>query len=338
MATLKDISAATGISVTQVSRALGGFSDVGAETRARVRAAADQLGYRPNALARALKSGRSGVVTLLMPEEVSPGTRAQLFETIHGLTQACASRGLRLALEVVPQTGAFDPEALFARGPVDGVIVLDPMERDPRIEALMAQRVPLVVRGRDPGQAHPCIDLDFAQIGWQLAQAACRAGHRRVLCLSGPETQYAARAFGQAVSEVMGEAGLAEGLHLAPSVASQARGRELALLWLARADRPTAIVAANAALAAGVYEAAAELDLAIPRDLSVLAHDDGRRDGDPSDASTFTPALTGTLAPRRAELDALANHLAAQIAGSEPSTRPQLLGAPFHEGGSLSAP
>ena len=69
---LSRIAVALGLSVTTVSRALGGFSDVSAATRARVEAEAARIGYRPNRAARMLRSGRSGAVAMVLP--AAPGT------------------------------------------------------------------------------------------------------------------------------------------------------------------------------------------------------------------------------------------------------------------------
>ena len=82
-ATLKDIAASTGLSVTQVSRALNDHDDVSAETKIRVREAANALNYRPNLSARKLASGRSGIVGLVLPpQDRTPRDSKLRFSTV----------------------------------------------------------------------------------------------------------------------------------------------------------------------------------------------------------------------------------------------------------------
>src|SRR5258706_12291893 len=69
MGSLRDLAQSLGLSITTVSRALDGYSDVSVATRERVRAAADSPAYRPNAAARRLRRGATEVVTLILPTE-----------------------------------------------------------------------------------------------------------------------------------------------------------------------------------------------------------------------------------------------------------------------------
>ena len=113
MATLKDLSRHLGLSVTQVSRALNGHSDVNEQTRARVQEAAKILKYQPNISARRLVTGRSGTVGLVVPPPVSTDGHAVFVEMISGLSASFAQQNVHFLLHVVnPQE---DPVAVHRR-------------------------------------------------------------------------------------------------------------------------------------------------------------------------------------------------------------------------------
>ena len=133
MTTLRDVSREAGVSLTQTSRALGAHADVSAATRRRVEAAARRLGYRANLAARALRSGRSGLVALVAPPPAGDESDDVLLELVTGLTSALAGRGMRLVLHVL-QVGD-DPAEVHARlwagGGLDGFVVSGPRRRIP---------------------------------------------------------------------------------------------------------------------------------------------------------------------------------------------------------------
>ena len=292
MATLKQIAAAAGVSVTQASRALGGHHDVSRATRDRVRAAADQLGYHPNRAARALVSGRSGLVAMVVPAPDAPPAEDPLFEIVMGLSAEFTRRDLHFVLHVLQpgEDAAEAHERLWRGGGIDGFVVIQPKVSDPRIARLADLGAAFVVHGASAiaGSA-PRVDIDNGAAAFDLVRAARESGHDHILFLNGPEDQvFAAERRKGAL-----RAGLdADAISHGPML--RRRGREEAATALTTATPPTAIIAGNTFLAEGVYAAAADLGLSIPMDLSVLAHDDALSAHDPA---TFTPPLTGTRAP-----------------------------------------
>ena len=292
--TLKDISVEIGVSVTQVSRALGGFGDVSAETRQRVQEAALRLGYRPNAIARGLKTGRSGIVAMVVPASIEAPQRGGMFEIVIGISTAVSRNGMRLILHVSqPDDDPADVhEDLFKAGGIDGFIVVEPVADDQRIGRLQQLGVPYVVHGRDPKTDHHFVDVDNVALARTMAACLRAHGHRHIAFLNGPEGFTFSEARASGFRAELGKLEAAGGaLWILPGVMTAERGERDVLELLAHPNRPTAFIAGNLMLAKGVYDAAQRMSYRIPDDLSVLGHDDGLSQYPPS---CFTPVIGGT--------------------------------------------
>ncbi len=145
---IKDVAREAGVSITAVSHALSGKGRLPEETRARVRQVAAALGYTPNAAARSLAGGMTGLLSTYVS---LPGDAPLAFteidyyvELIDAAVAAAVERGY--ALVVAPTTAG---EETWARLPLDGVIVIDPAEGDPSLAAVRDRGVSLVLIGRD---------------------------------------------------------------------------------------------------------------------------------------------------------------------------------------------
>ena len=149
-ATIKDVARLAGVSPTTVSHALGGQRPVRAATRARVREAAERLGYRPHPGARSLKVTGTGVLALCLTSVTGgPLPFAEMeyyFRVVNAATQKAL--GERFALVVVPET---DSGVFWDRLLLDGAIIVDPVGDDPSARILQARGLPCVTVGRHPG-------------------------------------------------------------------------------------------------------------------------------------------------------------------------------------------
>ena len=269
MANLKDLARRLNLSVTQVSRALNDHDDVSRTTKDRVRAAAAEIGYRPNLAARKLRSGRSGIVAMIVPGRSETVEIELLMETVMGLSAEFSRRGMQFVLHVLsPGEDAAEAHGrLIHGGSIDGLILTDPLLDDPRIAVLEASGTPFVVHGRDrPDAAYSFVDIDHRRIGRELAAALCARGCRRIALVDGPpDRPYSLRRRAGAQ-----EALAAVGLSLDPALVcdgpmTMERGR-LAAGRLGAAGIDGAF-AGNMMLAAGLRDGLA----AIP----IAAHDDG---------------------------------------------------------------
>ncbi|ETX27179.1 substrate-binding domain-containing protein [Roseivivax isoporae] len=341
MTTLKDLSRHLGLSVTQVSRALNGHSDVSARTRARVETAVKELNYIPNLTARRLVSGRSGVVGLVA--EAGPDTPEDsvFFETVLGLSGEFSRRDIQFVLHLMPP-GTGDARPVYDRlrlgGGLDGFVLLGPCPGDPRIRHLEDSGVAFVVHGRShAAPPYPFFDVDNCAILHDHAARLAALGHTRIALVdAGPGAAFTAfREDGyRAALE-------AAGLRPDPALVVRApmtegNGLVAAIRLLSDpATRPTAIICGNLLVAKGVFAGIRALGLTVPGDVSVTAHDDVLR---AVGADGFAPALHRTRAPIADSWPHLADFLARAVAGEDPAALQRV--APFKviEGASIAPP
>jgi LacI family transcriptional regulator len=327
MTTLRDVAKATGFSVTTVSRALRGFDDVTAETRRLIEVVARELDYRPNQIARKLVSGRSGMVGLVLEAPPQPFEHGHFFELIASLSQAFSARDLDFVLRIGDGTSALPThERLINRGALDGFILTLPVLDDPRIGLMLARNVAFVVHGHQVGDdRYAFFDTDNRLASALAVELLAGLGHRRIALVAGPPRWPSVAERVRGFRAAMAARGLPFDAGLVThGDTSTAYGAEVAARLLARPERPTAIVCCNSLVAAGVYEVARARGLAIPADLSVVAHDDAL----PQVATDrLEPALSVTRLPLRAAGEPLADLLVRRIAG-EPVASLQVTQAP----------
>jgi LacI family transcriptional regulator len=340
MATLRDLSKHLGISVTQVSRALNGYDDVSEATKQRVKEAARELGYSANISARMLKSGRSGIVAMVVDAAAERDVPDVLMAGVFGLSTGFARRDMQLILHAMPEgADPVETHAKLARsGLIDGFIIVNPQApNDPRILFLEREGVPFVVHGRDRNAPdYPYVDIDNHMIGYRLTQYLLGLGHRSIALLDGPHgAAYSAARFAGHLA-ALAEAGLEPNMPLVRRVPmTEATGRQEMDEILRLADRPTAVIAGNTMLAAGIYSAISGHGLQVGRDISVVAHDD-RLPRLP--AEDFMPPLTVTESALSASVEPLVELLIARISTPRAKAEARLLPVSFVERASAQKP
>jgi LacI family transcriptional regulator len=317
MATLKDIGAALGLSAATVSRALNGFPEVSARTRDRVQQTADKLGYRPNRIAQRLVTGRSGMVGMIVKIQPDMSSDMIFFEILTGLTAALAARDTDLVFAVDQSDDPIEPyQRMLERGILDGFILNAPVPDDPRVAWLLARGTPFVVHGQDRQDVdYPFFGIDNRAVMRDSVDLLAALGHRRIAFLNGElRLAFAADRLAGFRDAMAAEGVTVPDVFTAAEEPSESYGyaRGLAMLSGRQGVRPTAIICASTVIAAGVLQAARDLGLEVPRDLSVMAHDDALPK---LRAINFSPALTVTRAPMRDACGPLANHLVDHING-----------------------
>lgn len=269
MTGLKDIAQEAGVSVATASRVMAKKSVVKAETRSRVLAAAERLGYRPNLLVRGMQTQRTqtiGVVTRKLND-----FEGQILSGIAAAAQECQY----VPLTVVYDSGNPDEEIqlihqLIDRR-VDGFIVVTQHNQLGlgRYNEVWDRDLPLVWVGKEmPGQRGDQIGSDNVTAGRLAADHLLNLGHTRLAHLGGSVGNSSAErrrdGFIDRIRNVLG--------HECPSIAVPdfVHGVEQARALLLASPRPTAIFAANDLLALSVYRVAHEMGLRVPADLSVV--------------------------------------------------------------------
>ncbi|WP_249520620.1 MULTISPECIES: LacI family DNA-binding transcriptional regulator [unclassified Microbacterium] len=268
------VAARAGVSGQTVSRVVNGSPRVDPQTRARVEAAMAELGYRPHRAARALRTGRSHTLGLVVTTLATVGNSRMLQAT----AEAAADRGY--ALTVV--TAADGVEAAFARladQGVDGALVLN--EASALVAAAtLPPELHLVVVDAPAGAGAAVVHSDHAA----GAQAATRhlldLGHETVHHLAGPAGSFAAAERERGWREALADAGA-----VPPPVVRGDWSAESGFAAGA-ALGATAVFCANDQMALGLLRAVAESGRAVPSDVSVVGFDDI------PEAANFLPPLT----------------------------------------------
>jgi LacI family transcriptional regulator len=277
--TLKELASRLDVSITTVSRALAGDPAIALKTRQRVAEAAREFGYVPNTAARALVSGRSNFVGLVLPIRGPNLVDSFLGEFVTGLGEGLQARGvdLILATAAAPQSELSVLRHVVESGRADGVVITRIAETDERLEFLRAREIPFVAHGRllDDDTSYSWIDTDGAHAFSEAFDMLYALGHRRfgLVTIAEPMTFRHLRQDGLAVAIAQrNDPNVTLDVATAPRFDRGARIEGINRL-LQKPDRPTAIIGLFDELALTVMEEAARSGLSIPRDLSVIGFD-----------------------------------------------------------------
>jgi LacI family transcriptional regulator len=276
MATLSDVAARAGVSISAVSRVLSNAPSarVSLETRQRIQDAATALDYRPNFAARALKFARTNVVALVVPDL----TNAIFTELMRGVESQAQELGymVLLARAESMQPGGEMIARLIGEGRVDGVLVQvgDSMSEED-LASILDGRVPAVlVNSRREGHVGSVIleDADSTRVA---VEHLVGLGHERIALINGFLSTDTAVRRGKGFRAAMDAAGLVVPDTYVTSLGYEPRqGREALALLAALDEPPTAVVVANVNAALGALLEARVRGLHVPEQLSIVAvHD-----------------------------------------------------------------
>lgn len=265
---IKEVAEAAGVSITTVSHALNGKGRVHEQTRQHVQEVAARLGYRPNAVARSLAGGRSGLIGLAVSQtlegQFAVSDFAYYAQLMSAATAAAFDSGYALVLASGGEEGAWSSVRL------DGLIVVDPVRDDTLCASFVARGVPVVTTGRVPGREDGFwVDNDHvAGTRAILDHLASRGARRIALLASPPVTSYAIDAR-EAYEKWCKEHRQDSVVAVARDDLTEGSGFEATVKLLRRAKPPDAIYATLDRLALGALLAAHANSLTVPKDLLV---------------------------------------------------------------------
>ena len=197
---LKAIAKELGLSVTTVSRALNGYDDVSAETRARVEAEAQRRGYRPNTFARRLKMGKIDAVGLVFPVHPVPLNNSVFMDMVGEISHELARHEIDLLLSYM---------RMVQSRRVDALIVAHTLDHDPRLEQLQAAGFPFLALGRSQlPQPYAWFDFDNYAGTYQATRWLIEKGHQRIALLGESNNQAFITQRRQGFLDALREAGL----------------------------------------------------------------------------------------------------------------------------------
>ncbi len=312
---LRDLARTLGLSITTVSRALAGYSDVALATRERVVREARRIGYEPNQIARHLRTGRSSAVGVVLPAE--PGHFDDPF-----FLQFLAAMGRRLALAdfdlLVTAARPGEEEIKVYRRlvegrRVDGMVVARTRRKDERIAYLQDKGFPFVVHGRtETRRPYAFLDIDGAAAFDAATRRLADLGHRSIALINAPDHYMFAHFREQGWRGALADLGLAPG-PIRVGEPTEENGFRLAQSLIHLPDRPTAILCGTDRLAVGALRALAQAGLRAGRDLELIGYDD-------LPVATYTePALTTIAQPLARAGERLVEMLLAVLEGTDPA-------------------
>jgi LacI family transcriptional regulator len=273
MATIKTVAREAGVSVATVSRVFNDSALVSEATRRRVREVATRLRYAPNGAARSLITSRTSTIGVLLPD-----LHGDFFpEVIRGIDQTAQQQGYHLLVSSSHNENPDIGAALRAlRGRVDGLIVMS-LDVDARVAARnLPQSFPVVLLDCAPGSgAFDAINIGNFDGGHAMVRHLLGMGHRRIAMIKGAERSHDAAERLRGYRAALHEAGIHETLAWeVPGDFSEHAGYRAATQLLAGDEKPTAIFAANDAMAIGALSALREHGRRIPADVAVAGFGD----------------------------------------------------------------
>ncbi len=275
--TISDIARTAGLSKGAVSYALNNKPGVSPETRDRVHAIAEQLGWTPSSAARSLSRSRADAIGLVLARPARMlGIEPFYMEFVAGIEDVIAARGISLMLHVVDQTSSeiATYEKWGAERRVDGVILVDISHDDPRIPALQRIGVPAVaVSSTEAAGGLPHVRTDESHAMQDAMRYLVRLGHRRIARVGGVPSLSHTVARDRAFFAEAEVAGLETPVVIETDYSGEAGARATRSL-LTATNPPTAIIYDNDIMAVAGLGVANELTIGVPSELSLLAWDD----------------------------------------------------------------
>lgn len=304
-----DVARVAGVSQKSVSNVLNGYEHVSPELRAKVERAIGLLGYVPNSAARTLRTGRTGVIALAVPNLSAP----YFAELASHLTDAAEERGFTILIDETD--GDEDREALIARGlrhqVIDGV-VLSPLAMDPASIAAAARDIPMVLLGeRELPASVDHVAIDNVAAAREATEHLLGLGRRRIATVGAPLDDVAASTGSlrlRGYRAALADAGIREeGIVVPTRRLLRHHGVEAAERLLGAVRPPDAVFCFSDMLAFGVMHALRMRGVRVPDDIAVVGFDDV------TEAAYSNPTLTSVHLDRRriarAALDVLVERL-----------------------------
>ncbi len=275
-ATITDVAAEAGVSISTVSLVMNGKGAVADATRSRVQTAATRLGYTPSRTARGLAAGRTGNLGFVLREDHFCQSEPFYTRVFLGAEFEARRRGLYVLLSTVPPRYRPDAAPRFLQEhTVDGIVVAGRVD-DAFLDALGASGIPFVLADY-AWHGAASVQLDNEGGAALVAAHLLAQGHTRAGFLTADRDHPSMAARCTGFTAAMAAAGHAiPDARIATSTgpANRLAGADLAARLLDGPDRPTAVFCANDALALGFLDAARARGLDVPADVAVVGFDD----------------------------------------------------------------
>lgn len=274
--TIKDIADVAGVSPSAVSFALNDRPGVSATTRRRIIAVANEMGWTPNAAARALSASRAGAIGLVIARpSQSVAAERFFFEFIVGMQGALKAAGLALMLQIVETTAeeVATYRTWWSQRRVDGVVVVNPQQGDQRLEVLHELGLPYVLVGEPDSSGMPSVDGDEEGMIEAVARHLQTTGRSRIAYVAGAAAVLHNTRRSAALSRVGRELGT-EVMVLHAVDYTERSGAQATAELMGGIRVPDAIIYDNEVLTVGGVQALEELGLRAGTDVALVSLED----------------------------------------------------------------
>lgn len=276
---IQSLADSLGISISTVSRALNGYSDVSAHTRQRVFDAAKAMNYTPHPVAHRLATGKTGAIAIvnsMRPGRAIDGSAALLHT---GATMVLREHNYFVLSVALPSGEEELPELerMLAGRLVDGVVLTRTRTYDPRVKLLQDKKIPFVTYGRTLENApHAWVDNDSEGAALLVTRTLIEKGHRRIALIGGMAHMSFASLFEAGFRNALQDFGIkAETCPVHYTEMTGQVGHHVAAQLLSLGDqqtKPTAFICATDAIALGVMAAVREAGLRVGVDVLVVGY------------------------------------------------------------------
>jgi DNA-binding LacI/PurR family transcriptional regulator len=315
MASLKDVSKLAGVSPSTVSRVITGTINVDGATKKRVLEAVEELNYRPNLLARGLRN-RSGKLIGLMVPEIMHETFAAFISHVE---EACVKRGFTMILGNTREDPVAEDKVLsnLVGMKVDGIIISRVSDSSAVMNALNRSGIAVVAidRALEDEQTDRVL-VGNREAGEIAAKYLWSMGHRRLLCIGGPESISLSRERLDGFRGFFAERGV-EIQHIAGEDFEFETGVKCMRRILERGIEFTALWAENDLLAIGAMRELKRLGIKVPEEISIIGMDDIKT------TQMVLPSLTTVRQPYREICDTAVDLLLHRM--EHPEAQPRLI-------------
>jgi LacI family transcriptional regulator len=274
MSTIRDVASRAGVAPITVSRVINDSDYVSQETRKRVEAAIEELGYVPNMLGPSLRFKQTMTLALVLTDITNP-----FWTTVaRGVEDVAQANGYSIILCNTDESETKQEQYLnmLLRRRIDGILLVPAQSAPEAVNMIRKQNIPVVVLDRQiPDLQVDIVRADSENGACQLTDHLLSLGHRHIAMLAGPSKVSTAVDRVRGYRRALAAAGLSEeAAYIYWGAFTLESGREMALRALSANPQLTAFFAANNFIAIGAIQALRELGMVVPDDIALVTVDD----------------------------------------------------------------
>lgn len=276
MANITDVAKKSGVCIATVTKILNNQGNVREKNRQKVLDAMKELEYSPNAAARALSNGKTNIIGVIIRSLTDP----YWAELVEDIEQVALDFGYLIVLAMVNDQDSNSEKRwvkIFTEGRTDGMLLISPLKGADYLTDLQKNNFPTVLLDNNESEiTMPAIVVDDVHGGYIAVKYLIECGHTEIGCIVGEYKLHSSKARLEGYKKAMKECGIdiREDL-IGFCEYNFDASYQIAHEWLSRGKRPTAIFAYDDIMAMAAVNAARNLKLSIPEDLSIIGYDDG---------------------------------------------------------------